>query len=87
ISEGTIISFFAARIDHEVCVHPVFFANNQRFDTCIVEVFGSYESVYEHLKTKDKEVKEAAAKVEEAAAKVEEAAAKVEEAAAKVAAS
>ncbi|KAJ3394125.1 hypothetical protein HDU80_010593 [Chytriomyces hyalinus] len=70
ISKGTIISFFAACIDHEVCVYPVFLANKQRFDTRIIEVFGSYESVYEHLKTKDKEVKEAAAKIKEAAAKV-----------------
>ncbi|KAJ3399106.1 hypothetical protein HDU80_008250 [Chytriomyces hyalinus] len=70
ISEGTIISFLAVCIDLEVCVDPVFLANKQSFDTCIVEVFGSYESVYEHLKTKDKEVKEAAAKVA-AALKVE----------------
>ncbi|KAI8820609.1 hypothetical protein BJ741DRAFT_638083 [Chytriomyces cf. hyalinus JEL632] len=60
ICVGTIISFFAASIQHEVEVEPNFLKSNKKFEERIVEVFGSYESIYQHLAQKDKIVKEAA---------------------------
>ncbi|KAJ3227647.1 hypothetical protein HDU78_009967 [Chytriomyces hyalinus] len=52
ICVGTIISFFAAKIDHEVEVDPDFIKSDKKFVERVVEVFGSYESIYQHLKTK-----------------------------------
>ncbi|KAJ3231303.1 hypothetical protein HDU77_001123 [Chytriomyces hyalinus] len=70
ISEGSIISFFAARIVHEVEVAPEFLQSNKQFKERVVEVFGSYESVYKKSIETDKKIKEAQKNMEEVEAKV-----------------
>ncbi|KAJ3227649.1 hypothetical protein HDU78_009969 [Chytriomyces hyalinus] len=70
ISEGSIISFFAGRIVHEVEVAPEFLQSNKQFKERVVEVFGSYESVYKKSIETDKKIKEAQKNMEEVEAKV-----------------
>ncbi|KAI8820623.1 hypothetical protein BJ741DRAFT_120931 [Chytriomyces cf. hyalinus JEL632] len=57
ISEGSIISFFAGRIHHEVDVDPEFLESKNRFQERIVEVFGSYDSIYKNLTKRDEKMK------------------------------
>ncbi|KAJ3379380.1 hypothetical protein HDU80_002485 [Chytriomyces hyalinus] len=57
ISEGSIILFFAARIVHEVEVAPEFLQSNKQFKEQIVEVLGSYESIYRECIETNKKIK------------------------------